>query len=207
MDAVTPPAISHPAAAARGVRRLLRARVVGAAMCACVLGLGAFPALAADAATALERSVKAAYLYKFLSYVEWPAPAAPAPNTPFVIGVCGAEEILAELQKIAPERTVADRPLEVRRIKEGDPLSGLHVLFVGRSESAHLADMARTARQNSILTVSEIEGALRLGSVINLIIVDGHVRFEIALDAAEKSGLKLSSRLLALAPTVQTGGK
>jgi hypothetical protein len=170
-----------------------------------VAALSALPAFAAEAQTALERTVKAAYLYKFLSYVEWPPPVLPAPGAPLVIGVMGSEEIFGELQKVALERTVAERPLEVRRIREPSEVAGVQMVFVGRSVSTRLPELARAAQQQSVLLVSEVDGGLRMGSVINLVIVDGRVRFEVALDAAERSGLRLSSRLLALAQTVRPG--
>jgi len=182
--------------------RALSTRTLGTVVCAWVLGLSAIPVLAADAGTALERTVKAAYLYKCLSYVDWPSGTLP-PGAPLVIGIAGADAILTEMHKIVPERTVAERPLEVRPIRDGDSLAGVHALFVGRAEAARLPEYARAARQHSILLLSEVEDGLRLGSIINLIIVDGRVRFEVALDAAERSGLKLSSRLLALAQTVR----
>jgi hypothetical protein len=200
-------AVGLRAAVSSAPRRSSRARFLGAAVWTCVLGLAGLPALAAESATALERSVKAAYLYKFLSYVDWPASMVPPPGAAFAIGVAGADEVLAELQNIAPDRTVADRALEVRRVRDADSLAGLHVLFVGRAEGSRLAELVRAAQQRSILVVSEIDGGLRLGSVINLILVDGRVRFEVALDAAEKSGLKLSSRLLALAQSVRPGSR
>jgi hypothetical protein len=102
-------------------------------------------------------------------------------------------------------RTVNDRPVAVRRLKPGESLDGIHVLFVGKAENARLAQLAQTAQARSILTVTESEGALAQGIVINFVMVERRVRFEIALDSAEKSRLKLSSRLLAVAQQVRTG--
>jgi len=183
-----------------------RTHLLATALWACCTALVASPAIAADDAAALERTVKAAFVYKFLSYVEWPAGAFARPDAPIVIGVYGADDIGSELSQVVPGRTIADRPLEVRRVKEADPLTGLHVLFIGRAESNRIRELAQVARQNSILVISESDNALDSGSIINLVLADGRVRFEVALDAAEKSGLKLSSRMLALARVVRTGG-
>lgn len=183
------------------------ARTLGTALCACVVAFGAPPIAAAETVASLERGVKAAYLYKFLSYVEWPSTVMPPAGSPFVIGVVGADDIRAELQRLIPERTVSDRTIEVRNVKDIDSLPGVHVVFIGRTEVPRRVELIRAAERQSTLVVSESEGALRFGSVINLVIVDGRVRFEVALDAAERSGLKLSSRLLALAQTVRPGGK
>lgn len=159
-------------------------------------------ARAAEDSEALELRVKAAFLYKFAGYVEWPPKSFERPETPVTIGVIGAESLAAELTQAVTGRTVNDRVVRVKRLKAGESLAGIHVLFIGRSESARLDQLAQTAQPRSILTVSESDGALARGSVINFVLNDGRVRFEIALDSAEKSGLRLSSRLLAVAQQV-----
>jgi hypothetical protein len=102
-------------------------------------------------------------------------------------------------------RTVGGRPVSVKRVKPGEPLTGVHILFVGRAESTRLAQMVQAAQPRAMLTVTESDGALAQGSMINFVLVDRRVRFEVALDSAEKNGLKLSSRLLAVAQQVRTG--
>ncbi len=161
---------------------------------------------AAEPDPALARVVKAVFLYKFLNYAEWPAAAFAQPESPYVIGVYGADEIAAELAQLAAGRTVADRPVQIRKVRRGDPLAGVHVLFVGAPENAQVAALARAARQQGILVVSEAGDGLAQGSAINLLIVDGRVRFDVAVDAAEKAGVRLSSRLLAVARSVRGAG-
>lgn len=176
--------------------------------CACVLA-GALPppAVAQSTGAPLERAVKAAFVYKFLAYVEWPAQSFESADTPLVIGVHGADDIAAELTTIVADRAVGERPVQVKRLQSGDPLAGLHVLFVGRTDAARLAALARALQARPTLVVTEAAGALNAGSMINLVVApDGRVRFEIALDAVERAGLKLSSRLLALAQSVRPGG-
>jgi hypothetical protein len=189
-----------PGAATRSWRRAT------AWLCAVLLGCFSawtpWSAQGAEDSESLERRVKAAFLYKFAGYVEWPTKAFARPETPVTIGVIGAEPLAAELVQAVTGRTVNDRPVTVRRLKPGESLAGLHILFVGRAESARLDQLAQSARPRSILTVTESDGALARGSVINFVLTDGRVRFEIALDSAEKSGLKLSSRLLAVAQQV-----
>lgn len=165
-------------------------------------GLPAFAANNGNSDNELERGVKAAFLYKFLSYIEWPPSAFQKPDSPFVIGVTGADTVAAELAQIARGRTVANRPVTVRRIEEKDPVSGLHLLFIGRSAAARQPQLLAAAQQSSIVTVTETEDALAHGSVINFRLSDGRVRFEVSLAAAEKSDLKLSSRMLAVASSV-----
>lgn len=88
-------------------------------------------------------------------------------------------------------------------MRVGDPLDDVHMLFVGRAESSRLAQIVSAARQRGVLLVTDFEGALDEGSAINLLLLQNRVRFEVSLDAAEKSGLKLSSRLLAVATSVR----
>jgi hypothetical protein len=161
-------------------------------------------ASAAEEAPTLEHRVKAAFLYQFAGYVDWPPKSFERTDTPVTIAVVGAEPLAAELSSVTVGRTMGGRRVTVRRMKAGDSLAGVHILFVGRAESARLSQLASRAHQRAILTVSESEGALAQGSMINFIIVDRRVRFEVALDSAERSGLRLSSRLLAVAEQVRT---
>jgi YfiR/HmsC-like len=170
--------------------------------------LFAVPALAApreDTPSALERRVKAAFLYKFAAYVTWPKP--PATDTAFVIGVLGDDLLAAELGRVVAGRSVDGRAVVVRPVDNADSLGGLHMLFVSRSRTERLAAILTAAPQQSILTVTEAEQAFALGSVINFVLSSGKVRFEISLGAARKSGLAMSSRLLGVALSVVDEGE
>jgi hypothetical protein len=161
------------------------------------------PARAADAGAGnVERSVKAAFLYKFLGYIEFPAP--PEAGAPYVVGVAGADDIAAELARIAIGRNVNGHPVLVRTLRDSDAAGGLQLLFVGGAEPGH--GLLRAAQQANVLTVTEAPNGLQSGSVINFRLVDERIRFEVSLEAAEKSNLKLSSRLLSVAYAVQKGG-
>jgi hypothetical protein len=185
--------------------RLARALLAGAAMLAWAGPCISAPGPAEVAEPPLARSVKAAFLYKFLGYVEWPAGSFSAPDAPIVVGVAGADELATELQQIVAGRSVESRNITVRRVQEGDSLAGLNVLFIARAESGRLAQIARAARQRAILLVSESDHALDQGSIINFVVSEGRIRFEVSLPAAEQSGLKLSSRMLSVAQYVRTG--
>lgn len=149
----------------------------------------------------LEHSVKAAFLYKFTSYVEWPG--MPAADHPLVIGVIGADEIARELEQLAAGRTVNDRPVQVRRLAEDASLENIHVLFIGHGYRRPPGPLLRRAQQEAVLTITESEEAFMRGSVINFKLVDGRVRFDVSLPAAERTNLRLSSRLLAVAHDVR----
>ena len=150
-----------------------------------------------------EHEVKAAFLFKFPSFVEWPEAALG--GGPLVIGVAGAEDVAAELQQIVPGRSVQGKPVVVRRLREGEPLAGVHVVFLGRAESARLREIVRSAPAQPVLIVCEWEGALEQGAVLNFLRGDGRVRFEVALDNAERRGLRISPRMLAVAQSVKPG--
>ena len=181
---------------ARGVRCAL---VIAAWFVACA------PCWAQGLGQGGEYQVKAAFLYKFAGYVEWPDGGIGSPETPFTIGVLGAEALAGELTQVISGRTLNDRSVSVRRLKPGEPLGGVHMLFLGRSESMAQNQLHQWTQRRPVLVVTESEGALEQGSMINFVVIERRVRFEIAPDAAEKSGLRLSSRLLAVAQKVSAG--
>lgn len=156
----------------------------------------------AAAQQATEASIKAAFLYKFAGYIEWPANAFAAPDAPLVIGVTGSEEVAAELERLVPGRSVNNRPVVVRRFREGEPPRGAHILFVGRGEP-NLRAVVRAAQQSGgALVVTEGERGLEAGGSINFVLVDDRIGFEVSLEAAERSGHRISSRMLAVARRV-----
>lgn len=164
------------------------------------------PARAENAATspALERRVKAAFLYKFLGYADFPAGSFQDAGSPVVIGVTGADDLAAELSRVVGGRTVNNRPIVVRVLREHEVGAPVHLLFVGGMDTGRVGRMVRAAG-NALLVVTECDGGLQQGSAINFRIVDERVRFDVALDAAERNGIKLSSRLLTVANRVQKG--
>jgi hypothetical protein len=179
--------------------------------CACLLGLAgglsSAPALAQNASTsgqALERRVKAAFIYKFLGYTEFPANAFGDAAAPLVIGVANADEMAAELTRIAAGRSVNNRPIAVRALRDGETATPVHLWFVGGSDCARVGRTIK-AMPRSPLVVTESDNGLSQDSVINFRIVDERVRFDVALDAAERNNVKLSSRLLTVANHVQKG--
>jgi len=157
-----------------------------------------------DDQAALERNVKAAFIYKFTNYIEWPQNSFSQPDTPLTIAVMGDDQLAAELNQLVSGRIVNGRPIAVRKIQDIEPSIAINILFVGHNESARLNEVVGALQARPILIVTESEGSLTQGSIINFLVIDGHVRFEIAQNSAEKRGLKLSSRLLAVAQNVQT---
>lgn len=167
--------------------------------------LTAVPARAADSDEDLESRVKAAFLYKFANYVEWPAAMFPTADAPIRIAVIGADPVAAELGTMVTDRTVQGRPLAIRRLAANESIAGFHVIFIGAADAPSLRRAAQAAQAQATLVVTDFAGALELGSMINFALAERRLKFEIALDNAEKSGLRLSSRLLAVALRVRTG--
>jgi hypothetical protein len=191
--------------------RRLRYRMAGWAFaCAAALWLqsgAATPAAAQNMAssTPLERRVKAAFLYKFLGYAEFPSGAFVDGSAPLIIGVIGADDLAAELAHVVAGRTAGNRAVVVRVLRESDVGVPVHMLFVGGLEAGRVSRLLR--QSNALLAVTECEGGMPPGSTINFRIIDERVRFDVALDAAERNGIKLSSRLLSVANRVWKGAQ
>ncbi|HYC48971.1 MAG TPA: YfiR family protein [Burkholderiales bacterium] len=183
------------------------ATVIARLVCALILVFAAhFAGAADDSERALEQRVKAAYLYRFTEFIAWPDGAFAAADAPIVIAVAGASDgVAAELAQLTAGRTVGGRRIEVRRVTEAVlGARPVHLLFIPASERARIGQLARAAPKYAVL-VTESEGALAQGSIINFVIVEGRVRFEVALAAAEKREVKLSARMLAVAQSVRSG--
>lgn len=171
-------------------------------------GMGALAAAqdeAEGASPTAERAVKAAYLYKFLGYVDFPGGPLD-PGAPYVVGVAGAEDVAGELARQTSGRMVNNHAVVVRRLHDGDGAAGLHLLFIGAAEGGAEAALVKAAQAAGALSVTESATGIEAGSVINFVLVDERVRFEVSLAAAERGRLKLSSRLLSVAYAVQKGG-
>lgn len=169
-----------------------------------VFGLLLHGGARAESEQVLERQVKAAFLYRFTEFITWPEEVSPTPNRPFVIAVIGPDSLADELRQVVFGRAVQNRPVEVRRLSGDSAFTDESIIFVSDEQRQRLPHVVRAAPRGALI-VTESNGALSLGSIINFVLVDGRVRFEIALDAAERRGLRLSSRLLAVAQTVRTG--
>jgi hypothetical protein len=165
---------------------------------------GMLPAAHGQAAGAAPRdsAVKAAFLYKFGSFVDWPPGAFQRPDDPLVIGVMADDAVADELEQLAAGRTVEGRPLKIRTFREQELPAGIHILFIGNLRPARLRDLV-AALPGAVLVVTQQEGALRAGSVINFTQEGARVRFAVSLTAAEARGLRLSARLLAVAQSVE----
>jgi hypothetical protein len=150
-------------------------------------------------AEALEYRIKAAFLCKFAHYVEWPAQAFAQPDSPIVIGVVAGDAVADEITRTAAALAADGRPLKVLRLRPGDSMAEVHLVYVASSENSRLAETLAAVKGRPVLIVTESSQAVALGSMINFVVVDDKVRFDISPHAAESSRLKISARLLSVA--------
>lgn len=181
------------------LRSWLIAALVAVAACAGWVASAA----AQDLPSVSEQELKAAYLYKFLPYVEWPRDRFADPAAPLVIGVLGTRQLSDEVTQLTAGKTVGARTIVVRHLDEDRSLEDLHVLFVMSNAIEQLPALVPRARSRSVLIVTETPNALSRGSVINLVRAGDKIAFEVSLRSALSSRLRLSARLLDVAENVE----
>ena len=186
-------------------RRRRFARLLAAAAVGIVLVTQGTAALAqASAASEKTRGalVKAAFLHKFFSFVEWPDGTFPRADSPVRIGVIGDDELLHDLQDLAKDRARDGRPVVVVRLAPGDPMTGIHILYIKAPNTARIADTLASVPEG-VLTVADADSAHPKGSVMSFFVEDDRVRFGVSLEAAARQRLRLNSRLLSVARKIQ----
>lgn len=175
----------------RGRRRLL----LSTALAMLVANVCASPTAAAPS---LEYAVKANYLYKFAPFVEWPPRLFAQPSTPLSICVAGEDPFGGALDEAVRGQTFNGRPIVVRRMTAVEPGSPCNVLFVNRPTGQSPAAALKAVAGEPVLTVTD-GGRNGEAGIIQFVMEDGHVRFDIDEAAARASGLSISSKLLSLA--------
>jgi hypothetical protein len=180
---------------------VLRRKAAATALLVLLLPTGVARAWA-DAKGDLENEVKAAFLFNFSKFVEWPTEAFDGPGDPVALCVAGESPIGESLDNLVQGATVSSRRLAVHRTRSLAELQDCHLVFVPRSERRRQREILASLQGRSILTVGEADGFLTDGGIIRFALDQNRVRFEINRAAAEAGGLKLSSKLLRLARTV-----
>lgn len=193
-----PPAATFP----RG-----RAAALGALLGWLVLCGLAMPLHADGDPVANEYALKAAFLHKFTGFIDWPPAAFPSPAAPFVIAIVGDDPFGPAIDSVLAGQRVGGRPVLVRRETDGAVPPECHLVFVGERDAARREALLEKLAERPVLTIGEAEGFLEAGGTIRLVLAGGRVRFEVNHRVAEKSGLKISSKLLALALRVIVGKK
>jgi hypothetical protein len=146
-----------------------------------------------------EYQIKAAIIFNFAKFVEWPTAALPQANSPIIIGVLGENPFGDNLEKIMGNKTVEDHPLVIRQFQSAAEAVKSHVLFISTSEKEKLPTTLKTLAGNSVLTVSEMENFNEKGGMIGFVMEGTKIRFKINNETATKAGLKISSKLLSFA--------
>jgi hypothetical protein len=154
-----------------------------------------------------EYQVKAAYLFNFLKFVEYPNESFMDPLAPLVIGVVGDDPFGNALPQVVMGKTVQGRDLVIHVYRAGEDFRGAHILFISASEKKRLPVILSSLHGSSVLTVSDTEGFLDAGGMIQFLNENDRVRFAINLNAATQAKLKVSSKLLSLAKVVAGSGK
>ena len=166
---------------------------------------GALMSAPAEESRSPEYQVKAAFLYHFAKFVDWPPQAFARPDSPLIITVAGEDVFGGDLERIVKNKTINGHPLIVRHVNAVADLKPSHVLFISSSEQKRLPEILNAVRGESVLTVSETNDFLASGGMINFLIEENKVHFEINNEAAKRAGLKISAKLLALATRVENG--
>jgi hypothetical protein len=168
------------------------------------LGCVALLLPAAAQTPSLEYAVKAAYLTKFIPFIQWPDTAFASPAAPVTICVLGDDPLGPSLDVAARGAEPAGRPIVVRRLRKPDP-AGCQLLFVG-GDAAVVGGALEAMKGRAVVTVTDTDAAPR--GVISFVVVGNRVRFDIDDALAAQGGISISSKLLGLARTVkQRGGQ
>ncbi len=147
-----------------------------------------------------EYLMKAAYLYNFAKFVDWPAGVFLNKNAPITLCILGKDPFGSALKTITG-KNVGKRKLVIQHLTRLESLKQCHILFISTSEEKRLPQILSSINGKPILTISEIKGFTQCGGIINFITIE-NIRFEINEDAAHQAGLRISSELLKLAKSV-----
>lgn len=201
MHTRTPAGNPSPSSSGRCPARVPAPLRTGRFLLLAILGLLSFSPARAD--TSKEYQLKAAFLYNFTKFVEWPAPHVPQAASPIVIAVLGDNPFGDELENAVRGRLVNGRPIVVKIVDSPDEAGAAQVLFVGANEERRLGDSLDALHRASVLTVGETRRFAAMGGIITFTLTADKVRFEINQDAGEQAGLKINAQLLKLATPVR----
>ncbi len=202
--------------AKNSISRNLRRRLAAPCVLACVgFWLACGPASAAENSNSKEYQVKAAYLYHFTEFINWPTNILTAPEAPIVIGILGEDPFGVMLDELVSNAVVRGHPLVIKRLKPGDDLQNCQMLYISHDAQAQMPALLQKLKGSAVLTVGDSSGFAEQGGMVNFVIVEEKkvvddktivqekVKLEINPEAAEQAGLQISSKLLKLARIVK----
>ena len=164
--------------------------------------VAAFRLLPAEALTPTEYEIKAAFLYNFAKFVEWPPDVLDKNPGIFVIGILGDDPFGSDLDRALEGKTVQDRKLVLRRVSTVEEASSCHMLFISASNAARVETILTSMRDVPVLTVSDMNRFVQRGGIVGFSVEERRIRFSINVAAATRANLKVSSQLLKLAKTI-----
>ena len=150
-----------------------------------------------------EYQVKAAFLYNFAKFVDWPPNPPTNARDPILLCIAGNNPFGKILEQNILGKTANGHPFMIRRFRREEDARGCQILFTGSSDQTYIRSLLAILKGSSVLTVGETAGFLRLGGIIRFTLEENKVRFEINVDAAERARLKISSKLLLIAKVVR----
>jgi hypothetical protein len=169
----------------------------------CAILLGILLSAGACAQEANEYQVKAAFLYNFAKFVEWPPQAFKSPSDPIVIGVLGKNPFGDALAAAVERKTWEGRTFQVREISTAQQAAGCQIVFISSSERKRLGALLTGIGNAAVLTVGETDNFTTTGGIVNFKIDGGSVRLQINMEAARRQQLHISAKLLSLAEIVE----
>ena len=175
----------------------------GVLLAAWGLILAAPPLVRAQSEDNAQYRIKLAFLYNFTQFVQWPSDAFPQANTPFVVCVAGQDPFDPDHEQDLRSRSIDKHPIVIKGVKRGANLRACHMVFVTAPESRQVASIVDSLKGSYVLTIGETKGFAERGGIINFTIEENKVHFEINLDAAKRTPLTISSKVLALARIVR----
>jgi hypothetical protein len=146
-----------------------------------------------------EYQLKAAFLFNFAKFVQWPPTAFEGVASPIVVGVLGENPFHDDLARTIRNKTIDEHPLVIKEFRSPSEATNCHILFISTSEKNRLPEILKGLKGTSVLTVGEMEHFTESGGMINFVLVGKKIRFQINNDEATKAGLKISSKLMSLA--------
>lgn len=164
--------------------------------------VGALPVARAQQASEREYEIKAAFLYNFIKFIDWPTDILPATTDTLAVCVLSDDPFGEALEPLR-DKVVKGRRLAIRRVEPKQALGLCHVLFVGSAEEKRLPQLMQNLQGASVLTIGEMERFAQAGGIINFVVERNRIRFDINVASAERARLKLSSQLLSLARLVR----
>jgi hypothetical protein len=174
-------------------------RPLGIVAFAALLAISRVPAGSASATSgATEQQLKAVFIFNFSHFVAWPAGSFATPDEPFVIGVLGSETLAAQVEQAVRGEQVDAHPLVVRRYQSVEDIQDPRILYIERSRGADLARALMHVESRGTLTVTDMDGAIGKGVMVQLATENNRIRLAINADAARSAGLTVSSNLLRL---------